>query len=409
MAEAPEQRIADVLVPRALVSDPAAFGGAVQGDCLRGDLILKAGQVAGLQAATGKGSARLVLPKLVEPHVHLDKCHTIDRLADVGGDLHAAIAEQWRDKQSWTAEDLRSRATRGLKELEAACCGTVRSHVDWSHGQDAMQVPVSWSVLLECGQDSALDLQLSPLVGVEDFIQPGVAHFIADQTAQAGAALGCFVNNQGRRAEGIRQAFIAAAEAGVPLDFHVDEGLEPGLDGLDLIADTAQELGFEHPILCGHACSLMNLHGDALHRLAEKCARVPITVCALPTTNLYLQGRSDGTPDRRGITRIKELQRAGVPVIIGTDNVRDAFCPIGRHDPLASLALAALTAHLDPPTGDHLPMITTDAARALGRAPVFVDQAQARDLLISDAQSTSDLLAGSSPLTPLSTSIQGDT
>ncbi len=387
-------RVKNVAVPLALVTAPDQFGGAVQDDCLQGDLILSNGRVVGMEPTQAKAPPRIVMPKLVEPHVHLDKCHTVHRLKHVGGNLHEAIAEQWRDKQGWTEDDIRSRAARGLAELEAAGCSNVRSHVDWSHGPDAMTAPLAWQVLADLAADAAIELQLSPLVGVEDFTVPGVAKNVATETARQNGALGCFLHGQPKRAEGVRAAFAVASDHGLPLDFHVDEGLTPGLDGLELLADIAIEMRFEGPILCGHACSLMNFDGDDLRRVLDKMARAGVMVTSLPTTNLYLQSRGSGTPDRRGITRIRELQAAGVPVVIGTDNVRDAFCPIGRHDPIASLALAVLSAHLDPPLGDHLPMITTNAARALGRDPGRVDTARPEELLIVDAPSTSDLLAG---------------
>ena len=201
--------------------------------------------------------------------------------------------------------------------------------------------------------------------------------------------------------------FRAADAFGVPLDFHVDEGLLPGLDGLEMIADVAIEMGFEGPVLCGHACSLMNLTGDASQRVLEKVARAGLSVVTLPTTNLYLQGRTDGTPDRRGLTRLRELRAAGVRVVVGTDNVRDAFCPIGKHDPLTALAQACLAAHLDPPLGDWLPLITTEASAALGHDPIFIDGAQVADLIAFDVPSTSELLAAPGAPRPLSSLIKG--
>ena len=111
----------------------------------------------------------------------------------------------------------------------------------------------------------------------------------------------------------------------------------------------------------------MNLRPDDFDRVAEKLVLAGIFVAALPTTNLYLQGRTEGTPDRRGLTRVRELTDAGVQVVVGSDNVADAFCPLGQHDPMAALKLAVLTGHLDPPFDRWLPLITTNAARALGQ------------------------------------------
>ena len=352
----------------------------------------------------------MVLPRLTECHVHLDKCHSISRMDGVGGDLRAAIDAQAADRRGWTAADIRTRAERGLNELIAAGCGAVRSHVDWGTGDAPLGPSPAWPVLLELAQDyrDRVTLQVAPLTGVDDLCDAQAADDVGRQIARTGGVLGTFVLDQAGRHQGIRTAFAVAEKYGLALDFHVDEGLGEGLDGLEIIADTALETGFQGPVLCGHACSLMNLSGDRLARLADKLARAGIAVACLPTTNLYLQGRTDGTPDRRGLTRVRELRAAGVAVLAGTDNVRDAFCPLGRHDPLHALALTVLGAHLDPPYGACLPMITTNAQTALGLAPISVDGAAIGDLILFDAETMPDLLAGGLTPTPLATALQGE-
>ena len=357
-----------------------------------------AGQAVALDPLSQE-PALLVVPQLVEPHVHLDKCHSIDRMAGVGGDLTAAISAQKADKARWTADDIRTRASRGLRELQEAGCGVARTHVDW--GDSANHVPLAWEVMAELAADAGMILQRAALADIETLADPVEARAYADKVAADGAVLGAFVFDQAERDAGIAGAFREADRLGLALDFHVDEGLAPGLDGLERIADAALAIRFEGPVLCGHGCSLANLPDADLARVADKLARAGISVAALPQTNLYLQGRRDGTPDRRGVTRVHELRAAGVTVVVGTDNVRDAFCPIGQHDPLRTLALGVLAAHLDPPLAAHLPMITTSARTALGLAPITVDGAAIGDLLTFDATSTTELLSGTARPCPL--------
>ena len=386
--------LSNVAVPCALVDAPDRFGGRPVGDCLTGDLVIRQGQVAGLRLGDSRDAAatRIVMRALTETHVHLDKCHSAHRLGAVGGNLRQAIAAQAEDRENWTAEDLRARMGRGLAELVAAGCGQVRSHIDWS---DSAAPPLAWSILREVAADHDVDVQRSPLTGIDQMAKPGMADAIAREAAQdRQGVLGAFVLDHPNRAAGMRAMFRAADRYGLALDFHVDEGLEDGLDGVSLIAQTVIETGFAGPILCGHGCSLMNLEGDALARTIDLVADAGLYVAALPTSNLYLQGRGEGTPDRRGITRLSELRKAGVRVLVGTDNVRDAFCPLGRFDPRASLSLAVLGAHLDPPFGAHLSMITTDAARALGHAPCYVDGAEPAALRVYAGGTTADFLTG---------------
>lgn len=392
-------------VPEALLSDPERFGGVRQGDLRCGTLILRGGQVEGFAPETGKSRPeRIVLPRLTEAHVHLDKCHSVERCTDVGGDLEAASAAQLRDKALWTAEDLERRARRGMSELIVAGCGAVRSHVDWATGPGEPEVPLAWDVFGALSDEAAKDgivLQRAALTGIDEMSDPARADAVARRVARDGGVLGSFVLHHDRRREGLEALFACAERYGLSLDFHVDEGLDPGLDGLELIADVANAMRFSGPVLCGHACSLASRSDYDVARIADKLARAGIAVAALPSTNLYLQGRRDGTPDRRGITRLHELAARGVDIVIGTDNVRDAFCPIGRHDPLHSLGLAVLAGHLDPPFGRYLSTITSTARSAMGLLPLSVDGARAADLLICNVPSLSGLIAGGAPLLPL--------
>lgn len=405
-----QQTLNGVAVPASLLAAPDQFGGTAHGGMRQGDLILRDGRVVGMQPSDGPVT-RLILPRLTEPHVHLDKCHSIDRIPDVGGDLAAAIDAQARDRMHWTDDDLRARAGRGLAELMSAGCAAVRTHVDWMDDPtDGAAAPRAWQVLSDLGADlpPGITLQCAALTGIDSLADAAWARSCATRIARDGGVLGAFVLGHARLADGLRNAFAEADRLGLPLDFHVDEDIAMDLHGVEAIADAALATGHQGPILLGHACALINATPDRLARVGDKLARANITIAALPSTNLYLQGRVAGTPDRRGLTRIQELQKMGVRMVLGTDNVRDAFCPLGRHDPRASLALAVLAAHLDPPLDRHLPMITTDAHRALGLSPRTVDGAETGDLILFDAPSVSAWLTGDMPAQRLTDTLTGD-
>jgi len=415
MRSRPEHRassrlvLRDARVPRALVEAPAEFGGRIERDCLRGDLLIEDGCVRCLLAsgvvvdghAESDLGGRVLLPRLVEPHCHLDKCHTVSRLGPVGGDLHRAMADQRSDRARWTRDDLWERSGRGLDELRSSGCGSVRTHIDW----DADHVPegaapLAWDVIGELAGEIAphMVVQRCALLSLEKFDDRCYVSGVARLLSATGGVLGVFVLGQAHMAGRLRRVIELAERYALPLDFHVDESLGRIPDGLDAIARVVIETGFEGPVLCGHACALMNLEGDALARLVETVARSGISIAALPATNLYLQGRGAGTPQRRGITRVRELWEAGVTVAFGSDNVADAFCPVGRLDPMEALALAVVTAHLDPPFGPWLASVTTRARRAIGLDPLPIDRSRTADLLVADASHTADVVRGASRL-----------
>lgn len=389
----------DILVPLSVIAEPARFGGSEAGDCRRGDLHLSDTALPRLARAPATAQPRMVIPALTEAHCHLDKCHSGPRLGAVGGDLRAAIEAQAEDKRHWSEDDLRNRMMRGLTDLRRSGCYAVRSHIDWG---DTPAPPLAWSVLAELAQQAPdLTIQTAALTGVDQWADRSFCRAaIARIAATHGGVPGAFLLGHDKMRDGLRNLFAAASDYGLALDFHVDEGLGD-FNGLEMICDVALEYRFEGPILCGHAVSLIDRAEDDLRRITDKLLRAGVAVCALPTTNLYLQDRRTGTPDRRGLTRLRELHRAGVPVVIGSDNVDDAFCPMGHHDPRASLHLAALTGHLDPPMGNWLPAITRHAEAALGLAARSIETVPRAHLRLCDVASTADLIAGRAPLYPL--------
>jgi cytosine deaminase len=399
----------NIAVPRSLLANPDRFGGRVDGEVQRGDLLILGDQVIGLTLAPPPatrlidGAGRILLPPLVEPHLHLDKAFTLPRLPHVGGDLMAAIAAQEADKANWTDDDLRARANMALAELVTAGVSHARSHVDWGQGADPTATPRAWGVLAEVAQDWAdrITLELACLPAIDAFADPATAARISGQVARDGGVLGAWLLHHPDRKQGLAQIFRQADAHGLRLDFHVDEGQDPSLNGLELIADAVLAAGFQGPVLCGHAVSLMNLSGVALDRLLARIARAGVALCALPTTNLYLQSRGAGTPNRRGITRLSEAAAAGITTCLGTDNVQDAFYPLGRHDPLLTLATAVPALHVDPPFGRHLPLVTTNPGRAMGLPAGFIERQPARRLYLAEATSLAVLIGGQSTRTAL--------
>ena len=392
--------IADLRIPIDLLQGGVDFGGETDGDCLRGDLRVRKGRAEGLlprgQAPTQEvafnAEGRIAISGLVEVHAHLDKCHTIDRLQGIGGDLERAIAAQGPDKLGWTFEDIHRRASRGMAEFRAAGCRVVRSHVDWGNSADA---PLAWEVLAQIRSEQAgqIELQLSALIDLDLFLDPALAEAVLSRIARDDGIAGIFLLGHAQSSPALVTAFSLAERLGLDLDFHVDESLDPGLDGVRQIADQALASGYRGRILCGHACSLINRDAADLARIIDKLARLNVSICALPSTNLYLQGRTAGTPDRRGLTRLRELSAAGINIAVGSDNVADAFCPLGRHDPLHSLATAVLGAHLDPPFGRWLRTVTVDAARAVGATPRWIDDCCIDELWLADARHTAELIS----------------
>jgi cytosine/creatinine deaminase len=159
--------------------------------------------------------------------------------------------------------------------------------------------------------------------------------------------------------------FLAtAAEAGLPVDLHTDETLDPQMMTLERLADRVLATGFSHGVTASHCVSLGMQPETEQRRIAARVAEAGISVVALPHTNLFLQGRDHQQQMPRGLTAVRSLLAEGVNVCAGADNLQDPFNPMGRGDPLETAALMVMAAHVSADNALH--MITTAGRRALG-------------------------------------------
>lgn len=289
-----------------------------------------------------------VLPGLVDAHTHLDKTFTLERIGQVKPGLLAAIDAMMGDRAHWTREDIHARASQALQWAWEAGVTRIRSHVDW---WEPTQEPLAWSVLGELAQAWAgrIQLERAALVPQTAFEDAAQAHRLARHIAASGpgALLGGFIHSHHWTPSSARQLLLAAAEADLDLDLHVDEELNPAAEGLALVARTLREIGYAGRAVCGHVCALAaQPEAQALATL-DAVAQAPITLVSLPITNLLLQDAVTGrTPRQRGITLVKEARERGIPLLLASDNVEDPFCAVGSYDPVEAFATGVQVAQL---------------------------------------------------------------
>ncbi len=341
-------------------------------------LTLRDGLIGAITPVVGPARA-VIMPLPVDPHVHLDKTFTIGRArADKPG-LFGAIEAMAADVLRWSADDIRNRAGLALAEARNNGIRALRSHVDW--GQP--EAPLAWSVLSELAQDwqSILHLQRAALVPLDLLGDAELGPAIAARVAKDNAVLGCFIYANADLDAKLARVFALAEHRGLLLDFHVDEGLDPGLSGFDSIVALTARHGMAGRVLCGHACALSTRPEAEVARLLDAAAAAGLALTVMPTTNLYLQDMAPGrSPRQRGLAPMQELRAAGVPVLLGADNVADPFYPHGSYDQIEVLRLACLAAHLNP--ADWLEAITSAPARAMGLSVPVLDVGQPADFIL---------------------------
>jgi cytosine/creatinine deaminase len=327
------------------------------------DVQIEHGRVAAITSCVpGTQAQGTLLPGLVDLHLHLDKSYTVHETGPANGDLFRAIDMIAKNRTTWTAKGLEQRMSRALQEAFQSGTRALRTHLDWM----SLARPVSINVFTDLREQwqGRMEMQWVSLTALEIFDDRAEGESIATQVKQAQGILGCFVYRHPNARLRLQGVFELARQYDLDLDFHVDEGLDADATALQDIAELTLAFGWQHRVTCGHACSLsIQPKAQALSTL-ELASKAGISLVALPTTNLYLQGSWDSTPVQRGITRLMEARQAGVGVSLANDNVADPFYPYGSYDLMDTWALGVQLAHLVP-AQDWLDTITTAPAKAM--------------------------------------------
>ncbi len=342
-----------------------------------------------------KSSLKLLLPRLVEPHTHIDKAFTWFETPNLAGDYQGALAANLQGHKNRMPQDVLVRAERALGLALNNGHRAIRSHVD-SFGPVADQ---SWEVLLGLRSEwqSLIELQLVALVPLE-YWTTSQGYLLASRVAAAGCLLGGVLvppfDKEASRSL-LCHLIKTANDLNCGIDLHIDESqIEPAA-GIKLLIEVLDQIGTNVSITCSHLSSMSLLPRRALQRMADHLAQHEINVVALPLTNAWLLGRKTGkTPDQRLLAPVAQLQQAGVKVAVGGDNVQDPWFPIGNLDPLALMSFSMPFAQLAPWKRLGLSPFTTSAANLMGLEwDGTIGIGSPAELLLLDASSWSEALS----------------
>ncbi len=81
-------------------------------------------------STTLNAQQQLVIPGLVDAHMHLDKVFLLDRCQQIDGTFAEAMQETLKAKRSFTLEDIQARARRAIEQAISFGTTAMRSHVE---------------------------------------------------------------------------------------------------------------------------------------------------------------------------------------------------------------------------------------------------------------------------------------
>ena len=309
---------------------------------------------------------RLVLPAFVDAHVHLDKARTAPLAPANAAGLMGAIEAHNRilGTGAYNDENVIGRCRATLDRLIVAGVLSVRAQLNVGEGLGTRHLELV-SEAAEPYRDF-IDLQLTAMVHTPMTGPEGAGNRAALRAALEWGAdvVGGCPHLDDDPVGMIEIVMAAAAEAGLPVDLHTDETLDPHMFTLPVMAEHTERLGLHGRVAASHCVSLSMQPTSVQHDTARRLADAGIAVVALPQTNLFLNAYDTTTAPARGIAPIGVLEEHGVVVATGSDNVQDPFNPVGTTDPLVNAGLLVMASHRLPP--DALRQASESGRAALG-------------------------------------------
>ncbi|WP_127497286.1 amidohydrolase family protein [Paenibacillus glycanilyticus] len=335
---------------------------------------------------------KLLLPGLVEPHIHLDKALLLERMSEDITDLRKAIEVTSCLKQSFTAEDIYERAMRIIEQAVRKGITHMRCHaeVDPVIGLTSMEAMVNLKKQLK----GIIDLQVVAFPQDGLFHDEGMPLLMKQAVALGADAIGGITYMDADVGAHLEFVFRLAQQYGLPVDLHVDFSDNPKQLAIREVIEATRKFGMNGQVSVGHLTSLGAAGHAEAERIAAGIAEAGIHVISLPLTDLYLNGRGEHKGDYRGLTPISLLLEHGVNVIYGSNNVQNAFTPFGTTDPLDVGLLLAQTSHLGSAKDARrlVSMATDGSAAALGLSGYGIRIGADADLVVCSAKDARSLL-----------------
>lgn len=340
---------------------------------------------------------RLVTPGFVDSHMHYDKTLTLGMRETKT--LDEAIEEFTKyctsmNCDEWKA-DIKRRARNAARQSVQAGTTTLRTHVNIEAGTDLFGVEALNELKDELRD--YVDIKITSLPSFYDGKEAQEKRFeLLDYACKNNMLdfLGGAPFLHDNWEELTEKTFAMAVKYNLPIDFHVNESDQPDVRNFEQIADLTIKYGYQGRVSCGHVTALNAVDEETAARVIGKAKEADLNIITLPSCNLYLMGRIDKQPIRRGTTRIREFLEAGVNISYASDNIRDPFRPIGNGDMLEEGLLTAQVAQMVTKTDLEtiFKMGTVNPAKALLLEDYGLEVGKQADLIIFDATNVAEAL-----------------
>jgi len=310
---------------------------------------------------------QLLMPAFVNGQLHACKVFWRRKLASLPENIRALprFEAAKHVKTTYTPEDVANRVSEVVRLAIAngTCAMRLFADVDEASGLNALKG------LLQVKRDFAHVLPLQVVAFPQDGVGGKTKQLMLDALEMGADVVGGIPWIEGSEADKKAHAemcFDLAVTFDKDVHMVADDTTDITSRTLEHIAELTINHNYQHRVAATQ-CAALAFYDDAYaHKVIDKVKQAGITVFSNAHVSL-ITTEPNGEPYPRGITRIHQLQAAGVPVACAQDDIDNWYYPFGRND---MLEVAQFMAH----TGNFawhalrevIPMVTRIPAQVLG-------------------------------------------
>ncbi len=297
------------------------------------DITLSEGRIAAIAPAAGRQgtdlAGALLLPALVDGHVHLDK--TLWGLPwrpnSGAANVQGRIANEREHRKA--LPPVAERGANLLRQMIAMGTTALRTHTDVDDAYGLANFHATMDLAQRFRADADIQVVAFPQSGI--LTRPGVADLL-DAALREGADLvggldPATIDGDARGHLDI--VFALAQRHGKGIDIHLHDRDAGGNAQLRDIAARTRAAGMQHKVTVSHAFSLGTQDEADFARTADALAEAGVHILT-------------SSPSFGIVPPVHALRARGVVIHAGSDNIRDLWSPFGNGDMLERAFLVSL-------------------------------------------------------------------
>ncbi|MDA1330071.1 MAG: cytosine deaminase [Chloroflexi bacterium] len=362
------------------------------------EIQIEGGKIATI-GKSGRGKAEveidaggnLVTESFVNPHLHLDKVYTLDRMDELAlqsyqgegmGKAMNAIELASRVKAEYDASWILPNVRKALTLAAQNGNTHIRAFAD----VDSKAQLVGVKALIQAREEFKGVVDLQVVAFAQDGLarEPGAEELVREAMKLGADVVGGipwieFTDKDVQ--QHVDVIFNIAKEFDKPVSMLVDDAGDAGLRSLEMMAVRTIEQGWQGRSLAHHARAMALYPKPYLQKVIALLKQAEMYVVTDPQTGPLH-------------ARVRELLEEGAFVCLGQDDISDAYYPYGQNNMLEVAFLAShllwMTSWADMET--LYDMVTTEAAKAMGLGNFAIKEGAMANLVVLDAPNVREAL-----------------